>query len=168
MLFTNYYRKFIQAVAILVFAFFSLTCSTRQQQPLTRADNPAESAEQIKAVCESLPKPEGFQLVEKNAPSQPDYYSSVSYSFHSSRSKEEIYPTFVVWFNANGWQSSNNDSDALVFQKINPTYSKINPVSSIQTIYISPKQSNEGNIYTIVCSEGSIKAVPDLEVKKGG
>ena len=159
MLFMNNYRKFIQAVAVFIFAFVSLTCGSRQQQPLTRADNSAERGRRIEAVCESLPKPEGFQLIEKTAPSQPDDYRLVSYSFSSSRSKEEIYPTFVVWFNSNGWHGSKDNSEALMFTKFNE------PVSSVQAISISFKQKTEGSVYEINCSEAGIKAAP---VSTGG
>ena len=156
--FTNNYRKFIQAVAVLVFAFVSLTCSTRQQQPLTMADNPVERAERVKDICESLPKPEGFQLIEKTLPPQPDDYRSVIYRFRSSRSKDEIYPTFVVWSNTNGWMIQKNESEALVFQKFNQA-------DSVQTITVSFKQTTEGAVYVINCSEASIKAAP---VSTGG
>lgn len=92
-------------------------------------------------LCASLPLPEDFHLVEKSAPIAYSRHVSNGSVFRSRRTTDEIYPTFIIWFNDNGWQEKENPNEGLEFVKQN------------QTIEISLTRTTEGVFHGVKCTE---------------
>ncbi len=67
----------------------------------------------IGKLCTGLPKPEKFEFVSSTNKSSFDH-SMVIYHYRSKRGAAEIMPTFLVWFNENGWSCI---SDTSTFEK---------------------------------------------------
>ncbi len=102
--------------------------------------------QRVEKLCASLPTPENFKLISKDKPNQ--YYRrvAVDYKFFSYyRTIEEIIPTFVMWFDENGWTQNIFDTEngeiRLEFKKNN------------QTIIL--KSPRYVTAYTITCAESA-------------
>lgn len=63
-----------------------------------------ERLQRVKELCSNLPKPEQFYFVSDAAPKMDDTSALVASTYHSDRALEEIAPSFLVWFNSNGWR----------------------------------------------------------------
>jgi hypothetical protein len=78
-------------------------------------------------------------------PTETSDAASIIYTFKSSRSKEEIYPAFILWFGANGWADDKSPYDGLEFSK------------DKQTVWIAPYSSKKGDYFTVNCTEWKIE-----------
>ena len=98
-----------------------------------------ERVRRVEALCESLPKPEKFEFVEKS----PAVYSNsamiVTYFYRSDRKFKEIRPFFVVFLSANGFAPFPNSET--VFTREN------------HSIRIGNNPLSGGANYEIVCVE---------------
>jgi hypothetical protein len=141
---------------LIFIGFVVMRCSKSDKQLPPPAENRAETqartpmpvSEPMKRVdelCGSLPKPEEFYFVEKPAPTETGRFVSIIHKYKSSRSKDEIYPTFIVWFGANGWTDDKTPYDQLEFSK------------NKQTISIAPFSTKEGDYFTINCTEWKVE-----------
>lgn len=111
------------------------------KRPLTIA----ERQQHVTELCSSLPKPEDFELTNKDLPSNFTYIVSVDYFFYTKRSREEILPTFVLWFAQNGWiEEETDEDDSLSFSK------------DIQTISIKNDFQPDNGYYRITCTEQKV------------
>lgn len=54
-------------------------------------------------ACDQLAKPEQFERVKSESPQFTDSSAQVFYNYRSERDFDEVLPTFLVWFEANGW-----------------------------------------------------------------
>jgi hypothetical protein len=151
-------RKWIVSfLFFLVFiGFFVMRFSKPDKQPPPPVENRAEIqaktpmpiSEQMKRVdelCSSLPKPEEFYFAGKTNSTETDRFVSIIHRFKSSRSKDEIYPTFVLWFGANGWTDDKTPYDQIEFSK------------NKQTISIAPFSTKEGDYFGINCTEWKVE-----------
>lgn len=91
----------------------------------------------IGKLCAELPKPEKFEFISSTDNSSFDYSMDI-YHYRSIRGAAEIMPTFLVWFNENGWYRI---PDTSTFEK------------GKQKIYISANFDFQFTNYDIYCSE---------------
>jgi hypothetical protein len=80
-----------------------------------------ERVRQVENLCRYLPTPEKFFLVRQEVPKNFADSTSIVYRYNSNRAPAEIMPSFLLWFNANGWRSIS--ADGLMFKKENQTVS---------------------------------------------
>lgn len=96
----------------------------------------------VHGLCNSLPEPEDFKFVVKSLTTDTDNFSSTGFIYRSSRSKEEIYPTFLVWFNTNGWTTTRPSEASIKFIKDN------------QIVEIAPFAAKPFDYFMVTCTEG--------------
>lgn len=140
---------------VVFIGFVVMHNSNPDEQPPPMADRPGirsqtqtpptEQMKRVDELCSSLPTPEEFYFSWKTPPTENDRFVSISHTFKSSRSKEEIFPTFIVWFGANGWTDDKTPYDQLEFSK------------NKQTISIAPFSTKEGDYFGINCTEWKIE-----------
>lgn len=133
---------FFLVVAYWAFALFSLSYQTRENIAPEFPAPAKERKERVHELCNSMPTPEDFQFTVKSDTTDTDRFSSVNYIYKSSRSKDEIYPTFIVWFGANGWTAARPTDESIKFTKNN------------QTVLIAPFAVKPFDYFMVSCTEG--------------
>lgn len=98
----------------------------------------SEQKSRVEELCAGLPRPEMFQLTDSTPPEHYADSTLVTYRYRSIRGAAEIMPTFLVWFNENGWY---HIPDTSTFEK------------GKQKIFISPWSNHQFTHYDIYCSE---------------
>ena len=158
--FENFYDESDKAARrwrkILVLAFFLLvTYFTVSLWMVSRFDDGDESENQISEkierlrrvdeLCTNLPKPEKFYFVRRDKPIYNTNATAIKYYYKSDRGIEEIMPTFIVWFGANGWKPAPENEHS--FRK------------GLQTVTIKTNYDDDYyDNYEIYCYEKSFKA----------
>jgi hypothetical protein len=136
---------FLAAVPLFFFVFRMTGERERRSADPHAESKPAitysERVRQTQALCESVPKPDEFYLVDRMAPTETARMVAVSHKFTSARSQEELFPTFIIWFTSNGWTDNRTPYKPLEFSKDN------------KTIGIAPVRANDGDYYLITCTE---------------
>lgn len=56
------------------------------------------------AICDSLPRPERFSMIDFTEQKTNNGSAQVSYLYKSERDADEVMPQFLIWFDAEGWQ----------------------------------------------------------------
>jgi hypothetical protein len=89
----------------------------KRRESETEGFNRKERARRVDDLCRYLPKPEKFEFIRKDLPTDFSDSTSIVYRYASDRSPEEIMPFFVIWFNDNGWKSFSNDEKMFIKNK---------------------------------------------------
>ena len=135
---------FIIPFGILAFIYLNAQFQP-QEQPSHAFDlNYEVEKQRLNETCESLPKPEGFWLTQKYGPVAYSRHVSVNFTYRSGRSKEEVYPIFILWFAENGWTDKKPEYDG---------YDSLDFSKGNQTISVSRDWWTEGAVYKIYCIE---------------
>ncbi len=123
-------------IFILAFQFLP---GMRNDPPMTNHTIQIDNTQlrRVHELCASLPRPEKFEFISRNE-SEILNSQTVTYSYRSPRSTEEIMPAFLVWFDENGWYRITNTS----------TYEK-----GKQNVYISVIYGEPFTNYEIFCTE---------------
>lgn len=130
MLFENLYEEADKAVRVrwrislgaalfLVFCYAAnawITAAARGiYTPSEESRLEAQRSLKAAALCSELPKPEQFTRVNTRPPRNASSSAQVIHGFRSERDFDEAIPTFLVWFDANGWKRvSKSDSGSTV------------------------------------------------------
>lgn len=64
---------------------------------------------QATELCANLPKPQGFYFSGDIFSELDNTSKLVSFKYESNRSFEEVAPSYLVWFDSNGWKRVPND-----------------------------------------------------------
>lgn len=134
---------FLLFVGYWSFALLTLPDSSREEAKPEFPLPAMERKDRVHVLCDSLPMPEDFQFAGKTNTTDVARFSSVSYNFKSSRSKEEIYPFFIIWFNTNGWIKAKDDYEHLKYRK------------GIEVVTIAQFHVKPDSYYMINCTEGN-------------
>jgi hypothetical protein len=133
---------FLLFIGYWAFALFSLSYGARQNVAPLFPVPAKERKERVHALCASLPVPEDFQFAGKSNTTDAAAFSSVDYLYKSSRSKDEIFPTFIVWFGENGWNVQKSSETSIKFRKNN------------QSVEIAPFAVKPLDYFMVTCTEG--------------
>src|SRR5688572_22398243 len=108
------------AMAVLFFPAFVFVCFVFNVDLSIPGDSSSNTfvtpaVEVAESLCSYLPKPEKFVFVSKGSFPGREVGSTVVHRYQSERGLEEIMPTFLVWFDSNGWKADPNAN--LTFRK---------------------------------------------------
>jgi hypothetical protein len=146
--------KCLGGAVLFIIGYCSLFFVLPESQPVQVLPKPAsfdsyrisdtvdqEALQHLNELCAGLPQPEKFDFKGSGSPTTlNDNYTMVIYRYSSKRSREEIMPVFLVWFNEHGWEREPY-SDS-IFKKGN------------QTIFVGGNNDFSGKSnYVILCAE---------------
>ena len=128
---------------IYIAVFIYVTGAFEQDTPAvhTLSGNDAETTvgQNVEQLCAGLPMPEKFKFTGKHEPKNDYEQHLVVYFYSSPRPPEEILPSFLLWFNENGWRHA--PGTETTFRKDN------------FSIYIWYDSTPTVTNYSIYCSE---------------
>jgi hypothetical protein len=140
------WRILLASFLFMIAGFLAYAIVEGSTEP-PRTWNGETAAERVENLCSSLPTPENF----KRGYRQPvdHYFCRVAFDqlFYSDyRTIEEVLPTYIWWFNENGWRQSfftdQNGETRLEFRKNN------------QSITLRSERYVTG--YTVTCAESEV------------
>ena len=83
-----------------VFVSWLLTPSPSATTPVVTKKQWREADE----LCQNLPKPERFSLINTERKKNANGAAKVVYTYSSERGLDEIMPQFLIWFEREGWE----------------------------------------------------------------
>jgi hypothetical protein len=103
----NRKRWTIAVSVILVLVLMPLLChllaeKELSQEEIERKISASENLKRIDRLCNELPKPEGFNFVDKSI-SGNSFASSISYHYRSAKRHEDVITFYSNFLKANGW-----------------------------------------------------------------
>lgn len=125
MLFENLYQEADKAIrrrwlisfgaALLLFLCYTanawITAAARDiYSPSEESLREARQYLKASALCSELPTPEQFRRMNPATPRSASLAAQVFHHYHSEREFDEIIPTFLVWFESNGWKRVSEDA----------------------------------------------------------
>jgi hypothetical protein len=141
------------AVVLAVFSYNYLTDSAIKYHTPPLA-NILEPQQFLKAseLCNALPKPENFERVATREPQFSGSSANVFHGYRSERDFEELLPTFLVWFDANGWKRiADYDFQPPVAKNRHLIFSKGNSTVTIVHYYPNPYADARSANYELGC-----------------
>lgn len=141
------WRILLTSFLFAVLGFLAYSFVESKIEPSGQA-NVVTVKERVENLCQSLPIPENFRLGRKQPVGYLDRRAEVDFNFYSDyRTIEEVLPTFIMWFNENGWtQSFFNDQNGetrIQFKKNNQT--------------ITLRSKRYVTAYTATCAESELE-----------
>ncbi len=117
---------------------------------------------QATEICTNLPKPEGFYFRGDTFSEIDETPTFVTFNYESNRSFEEVVPSYIVWFDSNGWKQVPNykiyglikPDGQLAFSKNNQ-----NVVISYYNLYLDKRIVNRElfpHYYAIYCYKSEV------------
>lgn len=134
MLFENLYQEADKAIRrrwwislaaslLLVFCYTANAWMTTRAADIYLASASFDEPQRFlkaSALCSELPNPEQFERVNARAPRYTDSSAQVFHGYRSARDFDEVTPTFLIWFESNGWKRVKNGDFSSRVETIHP------------------------------------------------
>ncbi|MBS1797631.1 MAG: hypothetical protein JSS81_27660 [Acidobacteria bacterium] len=135
------------AVAIVVLIFLVLMCvSYRPTEPehndLDIDSDVSTGHRRAAELCRGLPRPENFAEVGMKYSADGRSPAAVDFYFYSDREPQEIFPSFILWFEREGWKNFEQTPDIIGYSK------------GLRTVTVKSAVFGNAN-YSIHCTTGS-------------